>query len=96
MRVNIHNRRRIDVQDGDRASVVVGVPESSSLIRKLNWVSDLKRLGPEGYRIRTVNNVVVIASATDAGALYGAFHFLRLLQTEQPIDRLRIDEKPAF
>lgn len=87
---------RIDVQDGDRASVVVGVPESSSLIRKLNWVSDLKRLGPEGYRIRTVNNVVVIASATDAGALYGAFHFLRLLQTEQPIDRLRIDEKPAL
>ena len=84
------------VDHGGKASVVVGLPETSSLIRKLNWEADLKRLGPEGFRIRTVNNVIVIASATDVGALYGAFHFLRLLQTGQPIDRLQIDQKPAL
>ena len=28
------------------------------------------------------------------GALYGAFHFLRLLQTGQPIDRLNVFERP--
>src|SRR4029078_13271361 len=33
---------------------------------------------------------------TDVGALYGTFHFLRLLQTEQPIYRLLIDQKPAL
>jgi alpha-glucuronidase len=80
----------------DKASVVVGLPGTSSLIRKLNWESDLKRLGPEGYRIRSVGKVIVIASSSDTGALYGTFHFLRLLQTAQPIDRLRIDEKPAL
>jgi alpha-glucuronidase len=56
----------------------------------------LKKLGPEGFRIRTIRDVIVIASSTDIGALYGAFHFLRLLQTEQPIDRLQIDQKPAL
>jgi len=80
----------------DKAAVVVGTPGTSSLIRKLNWEADLKRLGPEGFLIRTVNRIVVIASATDVGALYGTFHFLRLLQTEQPIDRLLIDQKPAL
>jgi alpha-glucuronidase len=86
----------IEVGDRDDASVIVGLPQTSTLIRKLNWEGDLRRLGPEGFRIRTVNNVVVIASTTDIGALYGTFHFLRLLQTEEPIDRLRIDEKPAL
>jgi len=84
---------------GDRAdaSVIVGVPESSPMIRKLRWETELKNLGPEGFRIRTVrDHVIVIASSTDTGALYGAFHFLRLLQTGQPIDRLQIDQKPRL
>ena len=83
-------------EDGQKASVVVGVPETSSFIRKLNWEADLRRLGPEGFRIRTINNVIVIASTTDVGALYGTFHFLRLLQTDQPIARLQIDQRPAL
>jgi alpha-glucuronidase len=84
------------VGDRDDASVIVGVPESSAFIRKLRWETDLKNLGPEGFRIRTVKDVIVIASSTDTGALYGAFHFLRLLQTDQPIDRLQIDQKPRL
>ena len=84
----------------DDPSVVIGLTETSSLIRRQRWEAELKQLGPEGYRIRTVRvgnrNVVVIASATDVGALYGTFHFLRLLQTEQPLDRLRLDESPRL
>ncbi|HET9711073.1 MAG TPA: alpha-glucuronidase family glycosyl hydrolase, partial [Pyrinomonadaceae bacterium] len=87
-------------QDQNNASVVVGLPETSSLIRKLRWDADLKRLGPEGFRIRTIReatrSVLVVASTTDKGALYGAFHLLRLLQTEQPIDRLQIDQTPRL
>jgi alpha-glucuronidase len=88
--------RTIEVGDRDDASVVVGLPQTSTLIRKLRWDAELNRLGPEGYRIRTIRNVIVIASITDAGALYGAFHFLRLLQTGLRIDRLQIDEAPRL
>jgi alpha-glucuronidase len=88
--------KSIKVEDRDDASVVVGIPQTSALIRKLQWESELKSLGPEGFRIRTIRDVVVIASTTDIGALYGAFHFLRLLQTEQPIDRLQVDQSPRL
>jgi alpha-glucuronidase len=90
--------RPIVVGDRADASVVVGTPQTSPLIRKLRWTTDLKKLGPEGYRIRTIKErnrtIIVIASTTDAGALYGTFHFLRLLQTETRINDLLIDQKP--
>ena len=91
---------QVPVQDESKASVVVGLPQTSSLIRKLHWDAELKRLGPEGFRIRTIRDanrdVIVIASTSDIGALYGAFHFLRLLQTGQSTDQLQIDQKPAL
>src|ERR1044072_4902998 len=60
------------VGDRDEASVVVGLPETSTFIRKLRWETELKSLGPEGYRIRTVRDGrVVIASSTHIGALSG-------------------------
>ena len=86
----------IVVGNSDDASVIIGLPQTSTFISKLGWGPELKKLGPEGFRIRTTRSVVVIASTTDIGALYGTFHFLRLLQTEQPIDRLQIDQKPGL
>ena len=90
----------VNVGDREDSSVVVGLPETSALIRKLGWQADLKRLGPEGFRIRTIRDagrtVIVIAATSDKGALYGAFHFLRLLQSEQPIDRLNLDQRPRL
>jgi alpha-glucuronidase len=38
----------------------------------------------------------VIASSGETGALYGVFHFLRLLQTLQPVDRLDIRSSPRL
>jgi alpha-glucuronidase len=62
--------------------------------------STLSRLGDEGFLIRSTkiggHRATVIASNGDAGALYGAFHFLRLVQTGQPIDRLDVQERPRF
>ena len=88
------------VGESDDASVVVGLPQTSTLIRKLRWEVELNKLGPEGFRIRTITDgdrdLIVIASTTDIGTLYGTFHFLRLLQTEQPIDRLQVDQRPAL
>ena len=65
-------------------AVVVGTPKTSQLIRDLKWDAELTKLGGEGYRIRTVRlanqPTVVVASEGDIGALYGTYHFLRLLQ----------------
>jgi alpha-glucuronidase len=90
----------VEIRNRDDTSVVVGLPQTSNLIRRLRWEPALKSLGPEGFRIRTIKDgsrdVIVIASTTDIGTLYGTFHFLRLLQTEQPIDHLQIDQRPAL
>lgn len=79
-------------------AVVVGTPKSSPLIAGLHWETKLSQLGPEGFRIRSVklgaHSVTVIASEGELGALYGAFHFLRLMQTQQPIHRLDVTQKP--
>jgi alpha-glucuronidase len=77
-------------------SVVFGTPKSSSVIAKLNL--SLTQAGSEGYSIRTVSHdghrMTVIAGNTETGVLYGTFHFLRLIQTEQSIDALDITEAP--
>src|SRR6185436_12359107 len=87
----------IVVGDRDEASVIVGTTQTSIFIRKLGWEAELKSLGLEGYRIRTITDgKVVIASTTDVGALYGTFHFLRLLQTEQLLARLQVDQSPRL
>ena len=61
---------------------------------------DLKSLGAEGYAIRSVtlqgHRVTVIAANRDIGLLYGAFHFLRLLQTRQPVERLALSSSPQI
>ena len=81
-------------------AVVVGTPSGSPLIDGLGWHGQLAALGPEGFRIRSVKlkgrAVTVIASQGEAGALYGAFHFLRLLQTLRPVGNLDVSERPRL
>jgi alpha-glucuronidase len=87
--------------DADRDGVVVvGTPKSSTLIAGLRWEAQLARLGPEGFRIRSLklrgHSLTVIASNSEVGALYGAFHFLRLLQTLQSLNALDAIQKPRL
>lgn len=81
-------------------TLLVGTPASSPAIRDLNWNKELSSAGDEGFVIRSTriagHPVTVIASTGDIGALYGAFHFLRLMQTGQAIDRLNLQERPAL
>ncbi len=81
-------------------AVIVGTPENSELVRDLKWTADLSAAGDEGFIIRSTRvqkmPVTVIASRGEIGALYGAFHFLRLMQTGQSIDRLNLTERPAL
>ncbi|HET9863037.1 MAG TPA: alpha-glucuronidase family glycosyl hydrolase [Steroidobacteraceae bacterium] len=77
-------------------AVLFGTPRSSEIIAKLPLA--LERVGDEGYVIRsaTVNGMpaTVIAANSDIGVLYGAFHFLRLLQTRQDLQALDIASAP--
>jgi alpha-glucuronidase len=81
-------------------AVLVGTPKSSALISSLGWQRELTALGPEGFRIRSIRigrrAAIVIASNGETGALYGAFHFLRLMQTLQPLTNLDIVERPRL
>lgn len=79
-----------------QGAVVIGTPANSDVIRELDL--SLDHLGMEGYLIRKTSLVgttfTVIAGNTDLGVLYGAFHFLRLLQTETSLDSVDISSAP--
>ncbi len=70
-------------------AVIAGTPGTSPLVAALGWTEALDLAGDEGYLIRSAtvggHAATVIASRGEAGALYGAFHFLRLIQTKQPL-----------
>ena len=81
-------------------TVIAGTPGQSPIVRELRLDADLAGVGQEGYLIRSVRargrQATVITANTDVGVLYGAFHFLRLLQTHQPIEALAIAERPRI
>jgi alpha-glucuronidase len=81
--------------DPDGLPVYIG----SDLIPSADIVA-LQARSREGFIIRTVtvNNrrAVVIRGASEIGTLYGTFHFIRLLQTYQPIDNLNIIQSPRL
>jgi alpha-glucuronidase len=93
---------RVPVVDriaGDGA-VVVGTPSGSRAIASLGWSAALDRLGADGYLIRAATiqgrKVTVIASTAEAGVLYGAFHWLRLIQTGHPLGDVNVTERPRI
>ena len=77
-------------------AIVFGTPRSSAVVRSLPL--HLERVGTQGYVIRTLaihgHRATVIAANSDVGVLYGAFRFLRLLQTREPVARLDITARP--
>jgi alpha-glucuronidase len=90
--------RPVDVTPTPRAGAILyGTPAASPAVAALDL--PLGDLGEEGYLIRSVQldgqPVTVIAGNTDRGVLYGAFAFLRLMQTRQPVDQLDIRSAPA-
>jgi alpha-glucuronidase len=93
-----------DVAEGDdiqrSGALLVGTSSSSPRIAALGWSEPLAKAGREGYVIRSARigarAVTVIASQGEVGALYGTFHFLRLLQTGRPLTNLNIAERPRL
>lgn len=80
-------------------SLVIGTSKSKA-IHGLLPQKDFDKLGNEGYIIRSINKGgkqnLVIAANTDTGVLYGVFHLLRLIQTNEFSDNLNITEVPKY
>lgn len=83
---------------GREGSLIVGTPQSSALVGKLNLEDRLQALGPEGFVIARVRHegktATVLAAQTDTGVLYGAFHLLRLLQTHADVSNIDVASSP--
>jgi len=82
------------------ASILAGTAANSALIRGAISQDDLSKIGKEGFIIRslkaTQKNRFIITANTDIGVLYGVFHFLRLLQTNQSIQQLSVTSSPKI
>ena len=55
-----------------------------------------KGIAADGYTIKTQGGKTVISAASDAGLLYGAYHLLRLQQTDASTASLNISEQPMY
>jgi alpha-glucuronidase len=91
------NKKISPTINSSTASIVISTkPAAGWNINAINY----KQLGSEGFIIRTVkrNNKkqLFITANTDIGLLYGVFHLLRLLQTEQPINKVDITSIPKI
>lgn len=81
-------------------AVIAGTPANSKLIASMKLGDKLSGLGDEGYVLISKKEkgkkLTVIAANTDIGVLYGAFHLLRLLQTNEDINAIAIISKPKI
>lgn len=79
-------------------AILFGTPASSPTIAGLHL--PLASVGDEGYLIRSARvngrKIIVIAANSDVGVLYGAFAFLRLIETRRPLENLDIASAPRL
>lgn len=93
---------------GDKLLTQKNIAESSlvfalskdKIVRNIRLSAEMKKLGNEGFLIRTITyqnkKLTLVAANTDAGLLYGSYHLLRLLQTNTFSDQINVIEKPAY
>ncbi len=69
-------------------------------VRKLIKSKEVQEPGIEGYIIRTVEQgnrrTTVVASAGEAGLLYGVYHLVRHIQTGHFSNKVEITEQPRY
>ena len=80
--------------------ILAGIVDDIQSQVSINLDDEKNIIGSEGYLILSYKvsekDIIIITANTEIGVLYGTFHFLRLLQTLQPIDILNIVESPKI
>jgi alpha-glucuronidase len=79
-------------------SIVLGTPASSPEIAARAGALKLAAAGAEGFVLQSTrwsgHAVTLIAANSDAGLLYGVFHYLALMQQRESITALDVHEAP--
>ena len=70
-------------------------PNNATLRIQLN-ASPATALSSDGFSIKTQGKHIDITANTELGLLYGTFHLLRLVQTEQSLAKLDISQSPKI
>ena len=87
-------------QPTSSGAVIVGTPASSRLIASLPLTAELRSVGPDGFVVRTMavsgRRALVVAANRDVGVLYGAFHLLRLMQTNRSLAAVNVTSVPRI
>ena len=87
----------VDVAEGEGV-LIVGTPDTQPALADLR--EELSELGDNGYVVRWLERgderSLVIAGHDEIGALYGSFHFLRLLQTGVAPTQIDVRERPRL
>ena len=80
------------------ARLILGTPQSSSMVRSLVPANELAALGGEGFIIRQPvvdgKRITIVAANTEIGVLYGTFALLRAIQMEQPVNNFATTSIP--
>lgn len=82
------------VGGGAGSGILIGTFAANERLRELFGV-ETAELGREGFAIRTKEGVTAVGAHTPVGALYGAFHLLRLLAAGEDASALNVFERPA-
>ncbi|MEP7251766.1 MAG: alpha-glucuronidase family glycosyl hydrolase, partial [Ginsengibacter sp.] len=81
-------------------TIICGTPRSSASIKSFFHEAQINELGDEGFIIRAAvlnkRKVIFIAAKNKIGVLYGAFNFLRRLQTHESIEGLSVESVPKI
>lgn len=89
-----------EVKSISKKGVVIGTIASSAAVANSSHAKEINQLDDEGFIIRStkINNkpIVLIAGKTDIGVVYGIFHYLRLMQIHQSLEKLAIKEEPKL
>jgi alpha-glucuronidase len=75
-------------------NLIIGTPQNAPSIAALSLGDKLQKIDNEGFIILSDKGKTIITANTDVGILYGVFHLLRLIQTQQSIQNLTIIESP--
>lgn len=80
--------------------LLIGTYGPNTILSERLTPNETQDLGKEGFTILSKiidgKNLIIISGLHDAGVLYGVFHFLRMLQTHQPIENLNIKMTPEI
>ena len=81
---------------GKSTTFLAGTVSTSNTISSIVTKDELSRIENEGFIIKAKSGKTIITANTDIGVMYGVFHFLRLMQTQQSISNINIISAPKI